>query len=103
MKSISRKYTMTNFDLAQLTSDFVVFMTRDATEFAARGVDGAAITAFEALGNAFEVFPADDEYLGLVMIEVDAKNVLRESCTDHVKTVSGYVEQKWGLKSGQYI
>ena len=63
MVPVTRKYTMSNYDLAQLASDFVVFMTRDATEFAARGVDAAAITAFETLGNAFEVFPADEEYL----------------------------------------
>lgn len=102
MKEIERNYNMTNSALAQLVSDFIVFMTRDATEFAARGVDAAAITAFETLGNAFEVFPSDEEYLGLVMIEVDAKNALRETCTEHVQLVSGFFEMKWGLKSGQY-
>ncbi len=102
MEPLTRKYTMSNAALAQLVSDFIVFMSRDATEFAARGVDGGSITAFEALGNAFEVFPTDEEYLGLVMIEVDAKDALRETCTAHVQLISGYFEQQWGLKSGQY-
>ncbi len=41
-------------DLAMLASNFVVLITRDATKFAARGVDAAGIAAFEALGNAFK-------------------------------------------------
>src|SRR4030066_1664921 len=99
MKEIKREYNMTNAELCMLASNFVVFMTRDATEFAARGVNTAAITAFEALGNAFEVFPTDDEYLGLVTIEVDAKYVLRSTIMNEIQGISGYLEQQWGLDS----
>ncbi len=102
MKPSRRKYSMSDSELAQLASDYIVYMTRDATEFDARGVDAATVTAFETLGNAFEVFPTDEEYLGLLMIEVDAKNQFREDCTGDVQFLSGFLEQKWGLESGQY-
>ena len=102
MKEITRDYNMSNAELCMLTSNFVVFMNRDASLFAARGVDAAAITAFQVLGDAFEVFPTDDEYIGLIKIEVDAKNALRITIMNRIQSISGYLEQKWGLGSGQY-
>jgi hypothetical protein len=62
MKAVERDYNISNAELCMMASNFVVFMNRDSTEFAARGVDALAITAFEALGNAFEVFPPDEYY-----------------------------------------
>ncbi len=53
---------MTNSELMFIVGDFVTFMNRDSAEFAARGVDAAAITVYEALGNDFEVFPSDEEF-----------------------------------------
>ena len=47
-------------DLCVLASNFVVFMNRDVAQFAARGVNAAAITAFERMGNAFEILPTDE-------------------------------------------
>ena len=102
MKAIEREYNLTNAELCMLASNFVVFMNRDEAEFDARGVDDTVITAFEALGNAFEVFPTDDEYIGLITIEVDAKNAMRDTIMDSIQSVSGYLQQKWGLASGQY-
>jgi hypothetical protein len=102
MEELKRDYTMSNPDLCQLVSNMVSFMTRDATEFAARGVDALAITAYETLGNAFEVFPSDEEYKGLITIEVDAKEVLRDSIIERVQLISGFIEQKWGINSGEY-
>ena len=64
MEEIKRKFALPFAELALLVSQTVANMTRDATEFAARGVDAAAITAFETLGNTFEVFPPDEVYVG---------------------------------------
>ncbi len=102
MSKVDREYNMSSVELMMFASNLVGFMTRDAAEFALRGVDAAAITALQTLGNEFEEFPRDEEYLGLVTIEVEAKNGLRELILDQVQNVSGRVEQKWGLKSGQY-
>jgi len=85
-----------------LASNFVGFMNRDSAEFLARGVDSIAITAFETLGNSFEVFPTDDEYVGLITIEVTAKNNIRAEILELIQTISGYFEQKGGREAGQY-
>ncbi len=102
MKEVKREYNMSNAELCMLASNFVVFMNRDSAFFVIRGVDAADITAFQALGDAFEVFPTDDDYVGLIMIEVNAKNALRDSLMLKIQSISGYLEQKWGLRSGQY-
>jgi len=102
MKEIIREYNMTDAKLCMVVSNIIVFIKRDSTEFEVRGVDAADVTAFEAMGDAYEIFPRDDEYLGLVMIEVDAKNALRETIINKIQGISGYLEQKWGIRSGQY-
>jgi hypothetical protein len=102
MKESTRSYSMSDAELCLFASNIVVYMNRDSTEFANRGIDAAAINAFEALGNAFEIFPTDDEYVGLITIEVTAKNNLRAELLEDIQAVSGFFEQKWGLESGQY-
>jgi hypothetical protein len=93
---------MSDAELCLFASNILVYMNRDSVEFAARGVDAIAITAFETLGNAFEVFPTDEEYVGLITIEVTGKNNLRAALLADIQTISGFFEQKWGLDSGQY-
>lgn len=102
MNPTKKEYTLSNPELMFLAGDFVVFMNRDTTEFAVRGVDAIAITAFEALGNAFEVFPPDEYYSALVTAEVEAKNLYRASSYAMVQKISGFFEQQWGLGSWQY-
>ncbi len=102
MTPIKRDYNLSNAELMFIVGDFIVYMNRDFAEFAARGVDAAAITAFETLGNAFEIFPPDEYYSALVTAEVDAKNIARANSFDMVQSISGYFEQQWGLGSWQY-
>jgi len=102
MKAVQRYYNMSDADLMMLASKLVFNMTRDAAEFAARGVDAAAISAFEALGNAFEVFPTDEVYVGEIKDATAAKNSLRQSSTLMIQTISGYFDQMWGIGSGKY-
>ncbi len=102
MKELRRNYSMSNSELMDMVGDFVGFMTRDAAEFLVRGVDAAAVTAFEALGNAFEVFPPDEVYAAQVTAEVDAKNAAREQSMIYARKISGFFEQEWGLNSWQY-
>ena len=96
-----RDYTLTDAELCMFTSNLVVTMTRDATEFAAKGVDALAITALETLGDAFEVFPNDDYYMADVMIAVEAKNAHRESCENMMRAIIGCARIKWGDRSPQ--
>lgn len=102
MDDFKRNYTMSNPALCTLVNNMVGFMTRDQTEFTARGVTALMRTAYETLGHNFGNFPTDEEYKGLITIEVDAKTVLRNSILIKVQTISGYFDQKWGISSGQY-
>ena len=102
MIELKREYNMPNADLMMLASKLVFNMNRDSAEFAGRGVDAAAITAFESLGNAFEVFPTDEVYVGEIKDATNAKNLLRDSITNEIQLISGFFDQKWGMKSGKY-
>lgn len=102
MKETKRHYSMSNDELSMIVSNLVVFMTRDKLLFEPRGILLQDITDFEDLGNVFEVFPTDEEYKGLITIEVDSKNALRSTLMNQIRTVSGYFEQEWGRDSGQY-
>lgn len=102
MTDVKRGYKMTNPALCTLVNNTVSFMTRDNVEFTARAVTVTLRTAFAALGTAYAVFPSDDEYKGLITIEVDAKAALREGILLKVQKISGYIQQKWGMASGQY-
>lgn len=102
MEAIKREYNLTNADLAALVGNFIVYMNRDSTELATRGVTATDITDFETLGNAFEVFPPDVYYQAQVTAEVDAKNNARESSYDKIQLISGFFEQEWGINSWQY-
>jgi len=55
-KDAMRTYSMSDADLALFSSNLVVTMTRDQTEFAAKGIVLLTIHAFETLENTFEVF-----------------------------------------------
>lgn len=102
MLVIRRKYKMSDSDLCMFTSNLVALMTRDSTEFAARGVDGADITALETLGNAFEVFPTDEYYLSALSGASETKVNTRAICTADIQKISGYFEQKWGETNYRY-
>ena len=102
MKEKTKKFSLSFAELALLASKFVANMTRDAAEFDVRGVDDNAITAFEALGNAFEVFPPDEVFVGEIKDLTTEKNILRDTITDEIQLISGFFEQKWGIGSGKY-
>lgn len=93
---------MSTFELATFVTRLISFMTRDSAEFIARGVLVVQRTALETLNTAFKSFPSDEEYQGLVKIETDAKKVLKKSIVIKVQNISGYMEQAFGTKSGQY-
>lgn len=102
MKAPRKKFKLSYDELCLFTSQLVANMTRDATEFAERGIDGAAITALETLGDDFEVFPPDYVYVGEISDLTTEKNDLRETVTDNIQVISGYFEQQWGIRSGKY-
>jgi hypothetical protein len=97
-----REYNMSDAALALFASNMVVNMTRDTVEFAVRGVTAIDITDFQTLENSFEVFPPDSNYRGLVTIETDAKNAVRDTAFNQIQLIVGFIGQEWGIQSGQY-
>jgi hypothetical protein len=77
-------------------------MTRDLTSLADFGITAPKIAALKALGDAFEVFPSDEVYLGEIMTLVTAKNAIIEQVKESVRNMSLRVALKWGYDSGQY-
>jgi hypothetical protein len=83
-------------------SNLVGFMKRDATEFLAYGVESTDITAFETLGNEFEVFPTDEEYQADVTIATETKEAKADELRLAIRSVSVRAETKFGSNSGKY-
>ncbi len=102
IKPLYRDYNFTDAELSQYASNLVSIMTRDSMEFAARGVDGADITALEAKQGDFEDFPTDDEYKYAVSIAVEDKNNIREQMLVSARNVSDRAMLKWGIDSARY-
>lgn len=102
MEAIKRNNNFSNSELAIIVGNIVSAMNRDATEFAARNVTQTNIDNFEALGNAFEIFPTDEIYQAEISIVVDEKNLSRTNCFNKVQFITGYFEQEWGLSSPYY-
>lgn len=102
MKHPKKKFPLSLPELGTFATYLISLWTRDNAEFIARGVTAAEKTAFEALTTAYKNLPSDDEYKGLITIEVAAKNNLKKSIVAKVQNISGYVEQAYGHDSGQY-
>jgi len=96
-----RTYNMSDADLCMFTSNLVGFITRDTIEFAAKGVSALDVTAMEALGDAFEIFPNDAFYKSDVTVSVVAKNASRESNQIQMRAIIGCAKIKWGTAAAQ--
>lgn len=102
MTEIERIFNLSFDELRMAVSNVIGSMNRDATEFAERGVMQSDIDDFETLGNEFEIFPSNNYYQSMVSEEVDHKNVARGNCEVMMRKISGYVQQKYGLRSPKY-
>lgn len=102
MEAVKRNNNLSNSELAITVGNVVAAMNRDATELATRNVTQTNIDNFEALGNAFEIFPTDEIYQAEIGIVAEEKKIARESCEDKVQLISGFFEQQWGLSSPYY-
>jgi len=100
-KDAKRDYNMSDADLALFSSNLVVTMTRDQTEFAAKGIDLLTIQAFETLENTFEVFPDDVYYQQILVQTQQTKNGIRESLESKIREIVGVARVKWGRSSAQ--
>ena len=85
--AVKRNYALSDSELALFADALVTFMTRDSVQFAARGVNAAAITALGDKENDFEAFPSDEDYKGLMMIATQAKDASRTALEVAIRNV----------------
>ncbi len=104
MKSLrlKRKYHKSDAGLVLFAKALEGFMTRDAAEFAARGIDAADIAALAAKREAFEAYPTDAEYRGLRTVAREDKSSVRKALLAAVRNISDRALLKWGEDSVRY-
>ena len=100
--NVQRTYRMTDAELCMFVSNLVNIMTRDLTDLSPFGITAPKITAFKALGDAFEVFPTDDFMLGDVMIATEDKNAIIFQVQETIRQMALRVQTKWGVNSARY-
>ena len=77
------------------------FMERDAAEFALRGVDALAITAFRDQTEEFDNLETDEEYLGLQNDIGIVKDGNAEIVRVAIRRIRTMAENKFGKKSAK--
>jgi hypothetical protein len=93
---------MTDANLLMFISNLVNNMTRDAVEFAIRGVTAIDTTDLKALGDAFELFPPDSFYQSDVSLAVQTKNSTHTGLIVDVRNIIDTAIIEWGEGSPQY-
>lgn len=102
LKPLKRDYRLTDAELCSFTFNLITSMTRDDTEFTARGITSVERTALETLATAFESFPNDEYYRADVTLAVQTKENLRELMEVKIRDIVQCAIIKWGEGSPQY-
>jgi hypothetical protein len=102
MEKLQKSFDLTYAELTIVVGNVIIAMERDFAEFTPRGITQVEIDAFKAQGDTFELYPTDDIFQNEIAIVVVEKNNTRNAITLKVRRISGYFEQKWGLKSPYY-
>ncbi len=96
-----RNYTLTDADLGLFATNLTIPMTRDATEFAAKGVTAADITDLGTAASDFLALPTDSYYEADLMLAAEEKNAFREAMEIKMRDIVQLAEIKWGQRSPQ--
>ena len=91
-----RVYNMLDAELCMFTSNLCNVLTRDIADLAIFGITAAKIASLKALGDAFELFPADGALVGEAMIATENKNAIREQVLTEIRNMVLRLEAKWG-------
>ena len=96
-----RSYNMLDAELCMFTSNLCNVLTRDLSDLAVFGLTAAKIASLKALGDAFELFPADGALVGEVMIATENKNAIREQIVEEIRNMVLRIEAKWGADNAR--
>jgi hypothetical protein len=78
LKSISRKYNLTQGELLQLAIEKSTFFKRDQATLAQRGITADNLDALETLIHAFRATKEDTIYRGLIHEAIEKRNAKRK-------------------------
>ena len=99
---VNRNYNLQDNELIIFANSLINYLTRDLTDFVVFGLTAEKIAALKTQKEQFEAFPPDISFMGDVMIATDTKAAIREQLVRILRDIALRVEQKWGLRSGQY-
>ena len=94
--NIIREYKMSDSELCLFTTNLCIFLTRDLADLQDFGITSQKIATLQALGDAFEVFPNDDYYLGAVMEATEIKQMKAEELKEAYRKMVLRVTMIWG-------
>ena len=99
---IKRDYTMLDSELCMYASNLCRRLTRDLSSVSSFGITAGSISSLKVIGDAFEVFPPDDAFLGDSMLANQTKNELAEQVRESIRNMALRLQLKWGTGSPQY-
>ncbi len=88
----TRDYKFSDGTLKQYADKVVTSITRDAADFATRGVNGATLTAFQGLIDDFDGSSTDEELVGYITTATEQKDAAREIVVKHIRKVRGIAD-----------
>lgn len=92
---LARTYNMADGDLLQRSDAAFNSITRDAANFAVRGVDQVRIDKFRVAREAFSDFPTDEELAGALTATVDGKDADRKALEIAIRAIRNMAEVKY--------
>src|SRR4051812_27237481 len=97
----TRNYPFSDGDLKQKCDEVKTSVTRDADDFATRGVTTGVLDDFQDSIGLFDDFPTDEELEGVVMEATENKLTRATDLRKQVRTVRGIAADTFGEK-GKY-
>ncbi len=98
----SRKYSLSDTDLAVFANTLVFVMSRDIDEFEVYGVSNDSISDLEDMINDFQEMPDDEINRTEISEAVEARENLRNSILNTMRGLSARAKAIFGDKSAKY-
>lgn len=97
-----RLYKLTDGVLKQKADEFINLLDRDSAEFAERGYDAAAKTAFTNARDAVATLPSDETLEAQKMVLTEDKEAARNALERSMRTLFNMAGNHFGTQSAQY-
>jgi hypothetical protein len=97
----ARMFHGSDAELSRSCSEVAVYIVRDSTDFATRGISAASVQAFRDKASIFEDLPTDAELLGDAVTATEKKDALRSQLDIMVRRVKAIAADAYSEK-GKY-